>query len=368
MEKEMATEMTMKGVSVYLRKDVGPGRPWQVIIKNKNQDVASDRFPTKEKGWAWAREYQAANAEDMFGEAAVALLPDSGELLDEKVSKTIELFSGSSECTKRHRDHLKPILARVGVMKLRDVKTRWVKAYVEAMRKQRSKLGRPYADASIKSQLSALSMACKWRAEKVEQVGPHVSFSCVDWQSNDRERRFDEEGVEERLITYHFRKRKAKKNNYHFRLLIKLAIETGARQQELLKACRGEFKMGPNPFWIIPGAHTKCKVTRTVPLTFKAIRVVKVLIKLMKPGEPRMFHTFGGRCVSTTFRMEMERLGIQDLKWHDLRHEAISRFTETQPNFSVEDIMQMVGHSSIKMHRRYKHLRGGMLAQKIKKV
>lgn len=41
MEKEMATEMTMKGVSVYLRKGVGPERPWQVIIKNKNQDARS---------------------------------------------------------------------------------------------------------------------------------------------------------------------------------------------------------------------------------------------------------------------------------------------------------------------------------------
>ena len=58
-------------------------------------------------------------------------------------------------------------------------------------------------------------------------------------------------------------------------------------------------------------------------------------------------------------------MGIADLRWHDLRHEAISRMVLKQRHLSVFEIMDIVGHSSIEMLKRYTNLRGDELAAKL---
>jgi integrase len=58
-------------------------------------------------------------------------------------------------------------------------------------------------------------------------------------------------------------------------------------------------------------------------------------------------------------------LGIKDLRFHDLRHEAISRIVLKQRHLSVFEIMKIVGHSSIEMLNRYANLRGEELSRKL---
>jgi integrase len=57
---------------------------------------------------------------------------------------------------------------------------------------------------------------------------------------------------------------------------------------------------------------------------------------------------------------------FDDLRWHDLRHEAISRFFETT-DFTETEMMGIVGHMSHDMLARYTHHRAGRLAAKMTK-
>ena len=57
------------------------------------------------------------------------------------------------------------------------------------------------------------------------------------------------------------------------------------------------------------------------------------------------------------------RAGIIDLRFHDLRHEATSRFFEKGLN--VMEVAAITGHKDLRMLQRYTHLRAEDLARKL---
>jgi integrase len=59
-----------------------------------------------------------------------------------------------------------------------------------------------------------------------------------------------------------------------------------------------------------------------------------------------------------------EQAGCADLKFHDLRHHAVSMLFE-RTTLSDAEIMKVVGHKSMRMMLRYANLRGADLAQKL---
>jgi integrase len=58
-----------------------------------------------------------------------------------------------------------------------------------------------------------------------------------------------------------------------------------------------------------------------------------------------------------------KRAGSSGLRWHDLRHEAVSRLFEK--GVTTEEVMQMSGHRTYAMLFRYTHLRTETLAAKL---
>jgi integrase len=50
-----------------------------------------------------------------------------------------------------------------------------------------------------------------------------------------------------------------------------------------------------------------------------------------------------------------KKQGLKDFRFHDLRHEAVSRFVEA--GFSDQEVSAISGHKSMQMLKRYTHLR-----------
>jgi len=105
---------------------------------------------------------------------------------------------------------------------------------------------------------------------------------------------------------------------WYLRPLITLAIETGMRRSELLSIRWKDVDMTAPTIRII---KTKNGHPRIIPLTPKA---VEILAPLEKKDE-RVFPV-----TPNALRLAWERLrkraGPEDLRLHDLRHEAVSRF------------------------------------------
>jgi len=64
---------------------------------------------------------------------------------------------------------------------------------------------------------------------------------------------------------------------------------------------------------------------------------------------------YNGRSIGTAFRRLCRKLRIEDLRFHDLRHEGTSRLFEA--GFSIEQVSLVTGHKDWKMLRLYTHLK-----------
>jgi integrase len=63
---------------------------------------------------------------------------------------------------------------------------------------------------------------------------------------------------------------------------------------------------------------------------------------------------YNGRSTGTAFRRACKELKIEDLHFHDLRHEGTSRLFEA--GFGIEQVSVVTGHKDWKMLKRYTHL------------
>ena len=76
------------------------------------------------------------------------------------------------------------------------------------------------------------------------------------------------------------------------------------------------------------------------------------------PSIDRIF-PYNGKSLGAAFRRACRALGIVDLRFHDLRHEATSRLFEA--GFDIPEVSLVTGHKDWKMLRRYLNLRPDQL-------
>ena len=84
-------------------------------------------------------------------------------------------------------------------------------------------------------------------------------------------------------------------------------------------------------------------------------------IILRQPRGERVF-PFAEDSVGRAWRRAVLALGIKDLRWHDLRHEGVSRLFEA--GFTIEQVALVSGHRSWASLKRYTNLRAEDLARR----
>ena len=182
----------------------------------------------------------------------------------------------------------------------------------------------------------------------VEILANPLDRFTVKGQRGERERRLEGD-EEERFL----RACKAARNLWLLPTVL-LALETGMRRGELLNARYEHLKNG-----LLTIPKTKTGASRTIPLTPNAQRIITAL--------PRSITGFLLPISSNALRLAWERArkraGIDDLRFHDLRHEAISRFFEM--GLSIPEVALISGHKDYRMLARYTHLRAEDLVKRL---
>lgn len=147
--------------------------------------------------------------------------------------------------------------------------------------------------------------------------------------------------------------RRPRKNGETYANLVRLLLETAARYQELTLAEWKEFDL-PRRAWSIPKEHVKTRDEREVGLSLIA---VSILSEMAKDGkrEPLFATLPKGKGVYTTWKRICKDAMVDDLGFHDFRHEAISRWVLR--NASDVMIAKAAGHH-ISVMKEYAHLRG----------
>jgi integrase len=67
--------------------------------------------------------------------------------------------------------------------------------------------------------------------------------------------------------------------------------------------------------------------------------------------------------VSQAFNRARKQAGVKDIRFHDLRHMAITKLAEKLPN--LIELSAVSGHKSLAMLKRYYHPSAEQLAEKL---
>ncbi|WP_460710335.1 tyrosine-type recombinase/integrase [Lysobacter terrae] len=131
--------------------------------------------------------------------------------------------------------------------------------------------------------------------------------------------------------------------------LVTLALATGARKSELLGLLWSQVDMGRGTVRFL---DTKNGESRTVPLAPPAVEALKAWGKGRLRTGPVFPYTKDQ--VDKPWRDAREAAGLQDFRFHDLRHSAASYLAMS--GASLMDIAAILGHKTLAMVKRYSHL------------
>jgi integrase len=138
--------------------------------------------------------------------------------------------------------------------------------------------------------------------------------------------------------------------------LVRLALETAMRRSELLGLRWEHVDFGRRTIFL---QLTKNGTSRTVPLSTHAMQI---LTEIPRNIDGRVFPVTH-EVVSQAFNRARKQAGVKDIRFHDLRHMAITRLAEKLPN--LIELSAVSGHKSLAMLKRYYHPNPELLAEKL---
>ena len=123
-------------------------------------------------------------------------------------------------------------------------------------------------------------------------------------------------------------------------------------------AFNGDYRVTET--YCVPAAHQEWEFEGEVPLSTKSAQVLARQRQRNDTTSPFPVTPNGFRLVWDRLR---KRAGLSDLRFHDLRHEAISRFFELGLN--IPEVAVISGHKDPRMLFRYTHLRAEELVNRL---
>ena len=128
--------------------------------------------------------------------------------------------------------------------------------------------------------------------------------------------------------------------------IIEFAIETAMRRSEILNLQWRDIDLQSGFAFLY---NTKNRDDRRVPLT----KYCRTVLQRLPNSNPFVF-PISATCIHLAWNRAKKKSDITDLRFHDLRHEGISRFFEM--GLSVPEVALISGHKDVRQLFRYTHL------------
>tara|TARA_E500000318_G_scaffold20871_1_gene21400 strand:- start:13192 stop:14175 length:984 start_codon:yes stop_codon:yes gene_type:complete len=140
-------------------------------------------------------------------------------------------------------------------------------------------------------------------------------------------------------------------------LVVTFALETAMRQGEIVGLQKADIDYEKRLALVRISKNGR---SRLVPLSERALEAARCAADLS--DDTRVFATTTTG-VKMAWKRILRRSAIDDLHFHDLRHEAISRLFER--GLSLPEVALVSGHRTPAMLMRYTHIEAGRIAMKL---
>lgn len=304
---------------------------WQVQIRIKDYPNKTKSFLLKKDAELWARQTEISLQKDDLG-IKLKTYPTFIEIINRYLKEVSSLKRGY--VNEKH--HLSNILKENFIYLPLNKITPLYFAQYRDKRLQKVKSSTLLREFNILSHIFTVCMT-EWDYE----INNPIKKIKKPKANDRRERRLTE-------YEYNF----LVKGNYPqqtLRYIIEFAIETGMRRGEILNIKQEHIK---EQTLLVP--ETKNGHPRTIPLTKRALYILNNT-ELSFPYTPNALKLAWNRL--------KKKGNIKDLHFHDLRHEAISRFFEK--GLSIPEVALISGHKDVRMLFRYTHLKAEDILKKL---
>jgi integrase len=167
-------------------------------------------------------------------------------------------------------------------------------------------------------------------------------------------RLFKEDNARTRFLTEDEEARLLAHCNAQLTPLVVTALHTGFRKSELLSLRWANIDFRHHLIKV-ETAYTKTLEARSVPMSETLTAALRQL-KIHGAQDPTA-SVFGYRQMTKTFVRAVQRAGIADFTFHDLRHTFASRLV--MAGVDLATVKDLMGHKHISMTLRYAHLAPG---------
>jgi len=324
---------------------------WRAQIRRKGYEPISQTFDTKQEAAAWARSIEGKMDRGVFVSRKEVEATTLREAIERYQREVTPLKKGAAQEVAHFKIILRDplcdmILAEIQgkhIAGFRD--RRLVDVSPSTVTRELNILGHVFT-VVIKDWSMPLP------ANPVQLIRrPKVPANAA------RNRRL-QKGEEERLL--------AASRDYGgqwLQAVVELALETAMRRGELFNLRWPEVDL-KHRFVHLP--QTKNESSRDVPLSSRAVRILNNLPRsldgrVFKFKSPEQISVKFHRACQKAKNSQGESEPIEDLRFHDLRHEATSRIAEKVPD--VHTLAKITGHKTLQMLSRYYHPRPEDLAK-----
>lgn len=136
------------------------------------------------------------------------------------------------------------------------------------------------------------------------------------------------------------------------RELILFAVFSGRREDEICRIMWADLDIERSRVLVRNMKHPRLNLDTWVTLPDEAMAVI---LRQPKSDDGRIF-PFNPKSIGSAFQRACIVLGIDDLRFHDLRHECASWLFER--GWDIPRVAQVTGHKSWATLQRYTHLQG----------
>lgn len=163
--------------------------------------------------------------------------------------------------------------------------------------------------------------------------------------------------------------------NKYLKSIYLFALETSMRQGEIFSLLWENVNLKSR---VADVKDSKNGDSRSVALSSKAVSILESLTKKSQGNVFPCNQKAIARCFKETidrarvkylnackkYEIEPEIGFLENLRFHDLRHEATSRLFEK--NLNIMEVASMTGHKSLQMLKRYTHMQAANVAEKLR--
>lgn len=310
---------------------------WRAQVRRKGHKAISRQFRTKAAAERWARGVEDQVAAGEYAEASGLTLAKAIDRFQAETGKAKEISRTKAGNLKALRNGV------AGGVPLEDLEASHIIAHANA---------RTCGPATMTMELLFLAEVLEYArhawgvklGDPIKDARPVLKRAKRLGKSKERDRRL--EGNEyERLHAYLSANKRMPMAD-----LFAFAVASAMRVSEVVDLRWKELDRPKSLVLVRERKHPVTMKDEWVPLLAEARAIVE-----RQPETGERIFPYNAGSLGRAFRAACEALHIENLTWHDLRHEGISRLFEA--GYRIEQVALISGHKDWKSLKRYTNLR-----------